>query len=556
MRRMTVCTAAIGALALASLLCLPPDARALLQPADVDGLTRAAVTIVTGEVTAVRSFRSADPSPLPGYSGSILTDVHLRVCSVLKGDAGPRLVVTVPGGTVGRESITSPDAPDFLTGGSYLVFLDAEGGVEGWRRGRLQVVAGRVVDLDRPLSTTATRIARLTGQQPRRLAPLAEDEAPASAASGRDTAPVIESITPGAAPAGTGAAVTIRGSGFGSEPGDVFFFYRSGERLVAADVKAWADTGIRCLVPTGTIDGYDGSAASGPVYVRRADGTSSNGFDFSVTFAFDGAQWPRSRCPYRIAGTLDKEWRMAVRAAALTWDRASGRRFRFVYRGSFRRATVVQGDGLNTVGGSADLPQDTVAVTWDRSIGGAVIESDLVFNMRHRWSTTGETDAMDVRTVALHELGHWLGLLDLYGDADAHKTMYGLLANGQVKRRPADEDVQGARWIYSGRRRDRRRPVTRARRETVRHGGTARFSFLVKDARHSCGAARLRIVVRDAARRKVLTVRCGVVPTNQWTDVAVPGITLPRGRYLWQVFATDLAGHKQVRAGSGRLIVR
>lgn len=556
MTRAHAWTAALGALAGALLLCLPASAAAVQQSIGPDELTRSATTVVVGEVTAVRSFRSADPRPLPGYSGTILTDVHLRVCSVFKGSTGRRLVITVPGGTIGHESISSPDAPDFVTGGTYLVFVDATGGVVDWRQGRLRIVGGRVVDLDRPLAAVTNRITRLTGEEPRRLATLPAEASGARSAAARDEGPVIASITPDTAPAGTGAQVTIRGTGFGADRGEVFFFYRSGEPLMEATVKAWSDTRIRCLVPTGTVNGYDGSAASGPVYVRRSDGTSRNGFDFTVTFAYDGAQWPRGRVPYRIAGKLGKEWQTAVRAAALTWDRASGRRFRFVYRGIFKRPAVVQGDGLNTVGWSADLPQSTVAVTWDRSIGGAILESDLVFNASHRWSTSGDANGMDVRTVALHEFGHWLGLLDLYGDADVHKVMYGLLGTGEVKQRPAAEDVQGVRWIYSSRRRDRRRPLTRARRESVRRGGTARLTFLVRDGGRSCGAARLRIVVRDTARRKVLTVHCGIVPTNEWTDVAVPGIRLPRGTYRWQVFATDLAGHKQVRAGSGRLIVR
>lgn len=49
-------------------------------------------------------------------------------------------------------------------------------------------------------------------------------------------------------------------------------------------------------------------------------------------------------------------------------------------------------------------------------VGGyySAIESDLSFNTNYGWSTTG-TKNYDVRTTAIHELGHTIGLGDLYG---------------------------------------------------------------------------------------------------------------------------------------------
>jgi hypothetical protein len=49
-------------------------------------------------------------------------------------------------------------------------------------------------------------------------------------------------------------------------------------------------------------------------------------------------------------------------------------------------------------------------------VGGyySAIESDLSFNTKYGWSTSG-TKNYDVQTTALHELGHTIGLGDLYG---------------------------------------------------------------------------------------------------------------------------------------------
>jgi fibronectin type 3 domain-containing protein len=55
--------------------------------------------------------------------------------------------------------------------------------------------------------------------------------------------------------------------------------------------------------------------------------------------------------------------------------------------------------------------------------------------------------------VALHELGHWLNLRDLYGDTgdgyDTAKVMYGISMMGTTKRYLHASDKAGVQWIYS-----------------------------------------------------------------------------------------------------------
>lgn len=575
--------ATAAGLACILLLSLPaPDAAGLLREVTLDRLTRSATTIVVAEATAARSFRSADPQPLPGYGGAILTDVHLRVSRVLKGSAGRRLTITVPGGTVGGETVFSADAPSFCRGAAYVVFLDAGDQIVAWRRGQPQLIAGRVPELESSLAALQRRVARITGRAARTLGPLPADAAPGtsstraagdrdgstvvprpagSAASSRSQAaraglPFIESVTPDAAPAGTGATVTIRGTAFGSRRGSVGFFVRDGLSPAEARIVSWGDTAIVCAVPTATTGAGLVSAGSGPLYVRRADGAVSDGAVFSVSFGYGGVRWPRSRCAYQVDTRGHDEWKAAVDAAAQTWVQTSGGRFRFIDSGQARRPLPRPGDGSNTVGWAAGLPADVVAAAWRSSVGGAMLEADLIFSTRYLWSAAGDPAAMDVQTVALHEFGHWLGLLDLYGESDLDKVMYGFIDQGVIAREPSADDLAGARWIYSTGRSDRARPRTAARRETVRRGKTARLTLRVKDPAHSCGAARVRIVVRGAGRRTVAIVRGAIVPTNKWVNVSYRRVRLPRGTYRWYVYATDLAGHKQVRVGSNRFIVR
>jgi hypothetical protein len=55
---------------------------------------------------------------------------------------------------------------------------------------------------------------------------------------------------------------------------------------------------------------------------------------------------------------------------------------------------------------------------------------------------------MDLESIALHELGHWLRLLDLYGADDANKIMYGFASYGVMKRTLTSGDLSGIQWIY------------------------------------------------------------------------------------------------------------
>jgi hypothetical protein len=56
---------------------------------------------------------------------------------------------------------------------------------------------------------------------------------------------------------------------------------------------------------------------------------------------------------------------------------------------------------------------------------------------------------MDVQNVATHESGHSLSLFDLYGGADTDKTMYGIIANGETKKRTLEQDDRdGVAYLY------------------------------------------------------------------------------------------------------------
>ncbi len=273
-------------------------------------------------------------------------------------------------------------------------------------------------------------------------------------------APQISSISPPQASAGTGSLVTISGSGFGSAPGLVRFFYQAGESYISGNVTLWSDTSIVTTVPTAIVDGYPASASSGPVYVRTYDNVASFYYPFTVTFSYGGVKWP-SASPvvnyYINPNTADCTGEeIAVQDAADTWTAVTDKSFAFNYIGS-TGAAGYGNNGFNEVlwlDYSSSSYSLAHAIYWFDS-SGIIEEVDIEFNDYYTWSTADTPSAgqYDIQTVALHELGHWLSLRDLYGDVptypqDVDKVMYGFGGDGETKRvlHPADE--AGIRWIY------------------------------------------------------------------------------------------------------------
>jgi hypothetical protein len=127
----------------------------------------------------------------------------------------------------------------------------------------------------------------------------------------------------------------------------------------------------------------------------------------------------------------------------------------------------MSGDGMTVVGfqnrpdldrvlGSTSFTIDTVT--------GEVIESDIFLNAQFAWSAAanGEAGRQDVESIALHELGHLLGLghsaigeTELFGGGrrvlGAESVMFPIaFSAGNLNRSPRADDVAGMSDLYGG----------------------------------------------------------------------------------------------------------
>ena len=86
-----------------------------------------------------------------------------------------------------------------------------------------------------------------------------------------------------------------------------------------------------------------------------------------------------------------------------------------------------------------------------------LVEWDMVFDeIDFDWSMDCEYDInnctgkMDFENIATHELGHSVGLNDLYTSGCSEQTMYGYATEGEIKKRTLEDgDIAGVRNLYS-----------------------------------------------------------------------------------------------------------
>lgn len=142
----------------------------------------------------------------------------------------------------------------------------------------------------------------------------------------------------------------------------------------------------------------------------------------------------------------------AVFNSAETWDGAISKELmNDVYTVNYTAAYGVQDDKNAIVFGNYPT-KGVIAVTtvWYNPATKSIVEFDIEFDTDWSWGdATINSSVMDLQNIATHELGHGVGLADIYSSTCSAVTMYGYSDYGETQKRTLETpDITGLQTLY------------------------------------------------------------------------------------------------------------
>ena len=172
-------------------------------------------------------------------------------------------------------------------------------------------------------------------------------------------------------------------------------------------------------------------------------------------YVLEGPKWPNGTVNFQLSlgnanHTLsdgNTNWNAAVAPALDMWSHVIGN----VQLNGVMNSTapISQGDHVNSLGFAStffghSFGSSTLAITGYSYSGSTMLEADTLFNTAWTWdSYRGPLQsAMDIQRVALHELGHAIGL--------NHSTVAGAIMQAYVGNQYtlSPDDIAGAQALY------------------------------------------------------------------------------------------------------------
>ena len=178
-------------------------------------------------------------------------------------------------------------------------------------------------------------------------------------------------------------------------------------------------------------------------------------------FLAKGTYWKELPVSYVVHPDLEAVVSGAMFASAETWDAETSQELFFdVY--TLDASSTWDGDPGDVPDGKNELlfgnyaSDGVIAVTvvWGYFSGPPqtrkITEFDILFDTDYVWGNADlDSGVMDLANIATHELGHGVGLADIYNSACSTVTMYGYSVEGETNKRSLEPaDVKGLQEMY------------------------------------------------------------------------------------------------------------
>jgi len=204
-----------------------------------------------------------------------------------------------------------------------------------------------------------------------------------------------------------------------------------------------------------------------PSCCQDCKGGGGNGEEPQVTcYAFMGQygkkllKWNSLPISYVVHPDVDACVNGAIFAGAEEWDDWTGPEiFNNTYTSDDSVAYNVQ-DYKNAITFDDYYTDPGIigaCMVWYNPATKQIVEFDIVFETDFAWGYAGptneeelvDTSVMDLQNIATHELGHAVGLADVYETECSDVTMFGYSTEGETKKRTlAEADITGIQRLY------------------------------------------------------------------------------------------------------------